>query len=55
MFSAAYNVGGVDSTVDLFEGATFFSVGAAFLLVSAFLLPALRATQLESASRTRGP
>jgi hypothetical protein len=54
MLSAAYNVGGADATFDLFEGATFFGTGAAFILVSLILLPALRAMRLETASFTRG-
>jgi hypothetical protein len=55
LFNAAYNAGPTDTLIDLIEGATFFSAGAAFVLVSGILLPGLRATRLESASQTRTP
>jgi hypothetical protein len=55
MLSAAYTVGGADATFDLVQGAAFFGVGSAFLLVSAILLPGLRAIRLESESPDRGP
>jgi len=52
LFSAASNVGGTNVFIDLFEGATLFSVGAAFVIVSAIILPARRALELETAPHT---
>jgi hypothetical protein len=54
-FSAAFSAGGTSTSIYPIEGAALFSAGAAFLLVSIILLPAMRAIQLESASQMRGP
>ena len=48
LFSASSTTGGTNVVVDLFEGATLFSVGAAFVIVSAIILPARRALELET-------
>jgi hypothetical protein len=50
LFSAASNVGGTNGFIDLVGGATLFSVGVAFVVVSAIILPARRARELETTS-----
>ena len=50
MLSAASNAGN-SATTDLFAGSVLFAAGAAFLLVSLILIPALRAIQRESPQR----
>jgi len=52
VFSASYNSGGGgDELIDLAEAATFFLSGAAFILVSVILVPALRAMRLETSAK----
>jgi hypothetical protein len=49
-FVAAFG-GGSSAATSLLEGAVLVSVGAAFLLVSVIVLPALRALAMELAHR----
>ena len=41
------NITAIDARNALVEGSVFFAVGGAFLLVSAILIPALRAIRRE--------
>lgn len=50
LLNGAY-IGGMWAGEDLVAGVAFFTVGAAFFLVSVILLPGLRAIRMESSTR----
>jgi hypothetical protein len=49
-FVAGFNTGPNQGTF-AFEGAVFLSIGSAFILISAIILPAWRAVRMETTNR----